>query len=90
MALNRKEWRASQVELALDNPDIALTIHASIVNDQNYLDKLALLDTIHAEIDPSLDARRLAYFEMVIPPKHDSYIDLMDKTLLELAKPLPA
>ena len=83
--LTRSDWRASQVS-ALPNRH-ALVIHARIVNDTKYLDKLALLDTIHAEIDPALDRTRLAAFEMAIPAKHDSYIDLMDTVLIKLSLP---
>ena len=83
--LTRNEWRASQVTTPNQH---ATVIHARITSDIEYLDKLALLDTIHAEIDPALDAQRLAYFGMVIP-EHESYIDLMDKVLIKLASQVP-
>lgn len=83
--LSRSEWRASQVA---DKPNQhANVIHARIVNDNSYLDKLALLDTIHAQIDSSLDAKRQAEFGLPIPAQHDSYIDLMDRVLSKLALP---
>lgn len=83
--LSRSDWRASQVA---DKPNRhAIVIHARIVNDNSYLDKLALLDTVHSEIDPQLDAKRQAEFGLPIPATHDRYRDLMDKVLTKLAVP---